>query len=224
MGQVNSVWALTILTALLWFSGGMGLTLIGILTGMSAGENERGKIFGILALTNGLGAVVGGLIAGALVKNWGYTTMFSALAVFMLISSLIALFLEEKEDKKAQYEEGIHREAKPLGRNYIFIFSASIIASTACFFILLIRLLAMTDMGFGPLEISSTVVVGGLISMPLPLLMGWLSDRIDRKTFLVFGYLSAVAALILLVISKSLWHFWLVIVLQGIAVGCGNSV
>lgn len=224
MGQANSVWVLALLTALLWFCGGLGMALINIMAGISSGENERGKIFGILALTLGLGSVVGGLGAGWLVKNWGYTNMFSALAVFMLLWPLSALLLEEKEDNASQPEEDIPRKTKPLGRNYSLLFSASIIVSIAGFFILLIRSLAMNDMGFGPLEISSTVVVGGLISMPLPLLMGWLSDRIDRKTILVLGYLFAFAALILLVFSNALWHFWLVLILQGIAVGCNSSV
>jgi MFS family permease len=224
MGQVNSIWALTILTALLWFCGGLGLGLIGILTGMFAGENERGKIFGILALTSGLGSVVGGLGTGWLVKIWGYSSMFGALAVFILLWPLTALLLEENEDKKSQHEEETSQKQKPLGRNYSLLFLASIIASIAGFFILLIRSLAMSAKGFGPLEISSTVVVGGLISMPLPFLMGWLSDRIDRKTFLVLGYLSTFTALILLAVSNALWHFWLVLVLQGIAVGANSSV
>lgn len=224
MGQVNSILALTLLTALLWFCGGMGLALIAVLTGMSAGENERGKIFGILSLTSGLGAVVGGLGTGWLVKNWGYTTMFSALTVFMLLWPLTALLLEEKEDKKFQHEEDIPRKPKPLGNSYLLLFSASIMASIAGFFIVLIRSLTMSDMGFGPLEISSTAVVGGLISMPLPFLMGWLSDRIDRKIFLVLGYLSAFAALTLLVFSNELWHFWLVFILSGIAAGSNSSI
>jgi MFS family permease len=224
MGHVDSIWALTILTALLWFCGGLGLALIGILTGMSAGKNERGKIFGILALTSGLGAVIGGLGTGWMVKNWGYTTMFSAVAFFMLLWPLSALLLEEKEDKKSQHEEIVPLEPKPLGRRYFLLFSASILVSIAGFFIVLIRSFVMSDMGFGPLEISSTAVVGGLISMPLPFLMGWLSDRIDRKTFLILGYLSAFAALTLLVFSTALWHFWLVFILQGIAVGSNSSV
>jgi MFS family permease len=137
---------------------------------------------------------------------------------------LTALLLEENEDKKSQHEEETSQKQKPLGRNYSLLFLASIIASIAGFFILLIRSLAMSAKGFGPLEISSTVVVGGLISMPLPFLMGWLSDRIDRKTFLVLGYLSTFTALILLAVSNALWHFWLVLVLQGIAVGANSSV
>ena len=224
MGHAHSVWILTLLTAILWFCGGLGLALITILTGMSAGENERGKIFGILSLTNGLGAVAGGLGTGWLVKNWGYTTMFNVLAVFMLAWPITALLLEEKEDKKSQPEENLTVKPEPLGGSYFLLFSSSIMLSIISFFIVLIRSLQMSGMGFDPLEITSTGVVGGLISMPLPFLMGWLSDRIDRKRFLIAGYLSAFASLIVLAFSHALWQFWLVFIFQGIAVGSPGSI
>src|SRR5512139_1343141 len=82
----------------------------------------------------------------------------------------------------------------------------------------------MNNLGFDALEISSTGAIGGLISMPLPLLMGWLSDRIERKTFLVIGYLACFASFILLAFSHLLWLFWLVSILQGIAAGSGGSI
>jgi MFS family permease len=224
MGQVTSIWALTILTALLWFCGGLGLALLGVLTGMSAGENERGRVFGILALTSGLGAVLGGLGTGWLVENWGYTTMLSSLAVFMLLWPLTALLLEEKEDREPRLEEVAPRRPGPLGRSYSLLFTASIMMSVSGFFIVLMRSLVMSDLGFGPLEIASTGVIGGLISMPLPALMGSLSDRIDRRMFLIFGYSSLFAALILLAFSNALWEFWLVLAFQGIATGSTSSI
>ncbi|MCJ7734220.1 MAG: MFS transporter [Anaerolineales bacterium] len=82
----------------------------------------------------------------------------------------------------------------------------------------------MSDLEFGPLEIASTGVIGGLISMPLPAVMGWLSDRIGRKTFLILGYLSALAGLALLAFSNALWQFWLVFVFQGVATGSNSSI
>jgi len=224
MGQVNFIWSLTLLTAILWFCGGLGLALIGILTGLSAGTHERGKIFGVLALTGGLGAVLGGVGTGWLVERWGYTTMFSILAIFLILWPLSGLLLEEKEDRKTQPENEMPRKAPPLGRSYSLLFAAAIMSSVTGFIIVLVRSFAMSDLGFGALEISSTGAVGGLISMPLPLVMGWLSDRINRKTFLILGYLSASAALILLAFSNALWHFWLVFILQGIAMGSAGSI
>ncbi len=221
MGQAGSVGALTVLTALLWFCGGLGLALMGILAGLSAGEGERGKVFGILALTSGLGALIGNLGVGWLVREWGYTAMFSALPVLMLLWPVAALYLEEKEDTRAPSVGGA---SVPLRREYVLLCAASTLVSVAGFFILRLRSFQMSDLGFGPLEISSTGAIGGLISMPLPFVMGWLSDRSSRKPLLVLAYLSNVGALILLPLSYALWNFWLVVVLQGVASGSSSSI
>ena len=222
MGHVSTVWALTALTAILWFTGGMGLSLISILTGLSAGENERGKIFGILALTGGLGALVGNLGTGWLVERWGYTAMFNILAIFLALSPLIALLLEEKEVPQPRLENTPDQKLPGLGKSFYLLFTASILASITGFFIVLIRSIMMSNLKFSPLEISSTGAIGGLISIPFPFLMGWLSDRIGRKTFLFVGYVTTFTAIVLLAFSKELWNFWVVLSLQGIATGSGG--
>jgi len=222
MGYVSTVWALTALTAILWFTGGMGLSLISILTGLSAGENERGKIFGILAVTGGLGALVGNLGTGWLVERWGYTAMFDILAIFLALSPLTALFLEEKEVQQPRLENTPGQKLPGLGKSFYLLFTASILASITGFFIVLIRSIMMSNLKFSPLEISSTGAIGGLISIPFPFLMGWLSDRIGRKTFLFVGYLTTFTAIVLLAFSKELWNFWVVLSLQGIATGSGG--
>lgn len=224
MGQVRSLWALIFLTALLWFFGGLALALINIITGVFAGEHERGKVFGALALTSAMGSVIGGLGTGWLVNTWNFTTMFSVLAGFMLLGPISVFFINEAEDKKIQTKVNEQQESQPLGRFYWLLFAASIAVSIVGYFILLARSISMNDMGFNPLEISSTIVVGGLISLPLPYFMGSLSDHVDRKHVIVFGYLSAIAATILLAFSNQLWHFWLVSILQGIAFGSNSSV
>lgn len=223
LGSVSSMWALTLVTALLWFLGGMGLALAMILTGLSAGKEERGKIFGIIALTCGLGSVIGGLGTGWLVKGWGFPTMFSVVAVFMLSGPVSVLFLEEKKDQKTDAEEDHRPQAVPLGRYYSLLFWASLVISIGNFVLILIRSLSMLALGFDALAISSTGVVGGLISLPLPFLMGWLSDRFNRKAVLIFGYLTIILALIMLALSTQLWHFWLVSFLAGIGVGSNGS-
>lgn len=224
IGQVTSLWQLTVLTALLWFFGGLGLALTGILTGLSAGSHERGKMFGVLALTGGLGAAVGGVGAGFLVEEWGYQVMFTALAVFLMAWPLSALLLEEVESETNRAENLPNPKTPVLGKSFYIIFTAAILGSVTNFFIVLIRSIHMSELGFGALEISSTGVIGGLVLMPLPLLMGWLSDRISRKPLLVLGYLSGLVALILLAFSSTLWHFWLVFTFQGIAMQSNGSV
>lgn len=227
MGQVSTIWGLTMLTALLWFCGGLGLALIGILTGLSAGEDERGKIFGIVALTSGLGSLVGGLGTGWLVERWGYMGMFNILTIILASWPLSAFLLDEKEVKQPRLENTPDRTLPGLGKSFYLLFTAGVLFSISGFFVVLIRSLEMDNLQFSPVEITSTGAIGGLIAMPFPLLMGWLSDRINRKAFIFIGFLIGFASLVLLAFSKALWNFWFVFALQGIAggsFGIGNAL
>jgi len=224
IGQVGNIWSLSLLTAMLWACGGLGLALVGILAGLSAGEKERGKIYGILSLTNGLGALIGGLSTGYIADRWDFPTMFSAVAVLLILSPLAGLFLEEKETKPAQGEAGLTKRKPNLGKSYHLLFSASLVASITGFVILLGRSLLMNELEFGAFAISSTGAIGGIVSMPIPLLMGWLSDRTGRKIYMYLGYLASVASLLVLAISTSLWNFFIVSIFQSLFIGVNATV
>jgi MFS family permease len=195
------------------------LALIGILAGLSAGENERGKIFGILSLTSGLGALIGGLGTGFVADRWGFETMFSAVAVLATLAPLAGSLLTEKEVEQGQREDRRTKTRSSLGRSYHLLFSASLIASVAAFVVILGRSLQMSHLGFGALAISSTTAVSGIVAMPIPLLVGWLSDRTGRKACMCVGCLAGAASLLILAVSTSLWHFIVVLTLEGILVG-----
>lgn len=223
MGQTSTVVGLTAVTAALFFCGGTSLVLIGILTSLSAGEHERGKVFGLLGLTSGLGSLVGNLGFGWLAERWDYTTMFHAAAGLLGLGLVCSLFVDEKQKPTRDREKAETRAAPGLGRSFSLLFSACLLTSMAGFLVLLIRSIRMDDLGFRPFEISSTGAVGGLISVPFPFLMGWLSDRMGRKILILAGYLSTLAAVILLAVSTELWHFWLAIGLSCITTGA-NSI
>jgi MFS family permease len=224
IGQVGNIWGLSLLTAVLWACGGLELALAGILAGLSAGEHERGKIFGILSLANGLGALIGGLSTGYIADRWGYPVMFSVVAVFLVLLPLAGLFLKEKEVRQGQRQDGLLKKKANLGNNFFLLFSASLVASIAGVTILLGRSLQMSDLDFGALAISSTGAVGGIVAMPIPLLMGWLSDRTGRKIYMYLGYLACITSLIVLAIATSLWNFYIVLILQSIFAGINATV
>lgn len=223
MGRAGNILYLSLLTAVLWYCGGLMLGLINILTGLSAGEGERGKIFGILSLTGGLGGLIGCLAIGYLVDRWGFATMFAVMALFMSLVPISGFFLGEKVVKKTREDE-FKIERRSLGRNYYHLFSASLIAMIASFVILFGRSLLMSDLIFSELDVSITGAVAGVVAMPLPFLMGWLSDRTGRKIFLYLGYLMCIISLAILASSFSLWHFILVLALQAIFVGVNTSI
>jgi MFS family permease len=90
---------------------------------------------------------------------------------------------------------------------------ANLVAALAAFTGTLSLSLRMDTLGFAAAAISSTTAVGSAVTLPLPLLIGWLSDRLGRKRFLVLCFLSSAGGLVLLAMSSALWHFWLVMVL-----------
>ena len=227
MGQVHTIWGLAMVTAVLWYLGGFLLSMISILTGLSVATHERGKIFGILAMTMGLGMLIGGLGIGWLVNQWGYTTMFTLLAILFVLFPACAMFLEEKEVNLPNTAKNHAQRTPGLGKNFYLFFSATILASIMGFFAMLIRSTVMNDLKFSPLEISSTIAIAGLIAMPFPLLMGWLSDRMGRKALLIIGYITSLASFCFLAFSRVLWNFWLVFIGQGIGTGTagvGNAL
>jgi MFS family permease len=195
----------------------MGFTLLGILTGLFAKQAERGKVFGILALTSTLGALIGGLTTGPIADRWGYPTMFAALSLFWSLLPLTALLLEDKVVARVRDEGASPSREKPgLGGGLYLLLLASLTVGLAQFVANLGRSLAMNDLGFSAAAISSTGAVGAALALPLPVLVGWLSDRVGRVRLLIFGYVACTMGLLVLAVATSLWHFWLALALLNV--------
>lgn len=224
MGRAENIWGLALLTAVVWALGGLGIALLGILAGLSSGEAERGKIFGVISLTMGLGSLIGGLITGYVVDLWDFATLFGILAAILLLVPLAALFLTDKHVERDPRVNASSNRKLGLGRSYHFLFLASLAGSVAGFVIRLGISLIMDDLGFNALAISSTSAIGGFISMPIPFLMGWLSDRTGRKIYLYLGYVAGMASLLILANSASLGSFYLVAILQALFLGVNGTI
>jgi MFS family permease len=65
----------------------------------------------------------------------------------------------------------------------------------------------MSEKAFSSATITSTAAVGGIVSLPLPFVLGWLSDRVGRRSVRVGSILAGIASLLLLTLSRSLWQF-----------------
>lgn len=208
MGRAANAWQLTVLTSIVWFIFGLAGTLITILAGLFAGKNERGRVFGILALTGALGAAIGGLATGSIAQRWGYPTLFTTLAIFACMFPLSASFLADKPVVKDTIISS-QNVTSPLGRSYHFVLLATILASIILFIGRMGTSLDMLQLDFQPAEITSTTAVGGLIVLPLSPLVGWLSDRLKRKFLLILCFLLGACGMAVLVIATSLWHFWI---------------
>jgi MFS family permease len=74
----------------------------------------------------------------------------------------------------------------------------------------------MNERAFSQAAITTTAAVGGIVSLPFPLVLGWISDRIGRRTVMIASFLAGTACLLLLMVSRSLWQFWTVAALMSL--------
>jgi MFS family permease len=209
MGKAATVLYLAILNVISWFIYGMSIALVNIIAGLFAGEDERGKIFGIIGSTMALGGIIGGLSVGPLVDRWGYRTMFMILSGFSIILPITALFLEEKVIQSSQ-SKGLstHENKSKLGHFLVFLLIAQGIAVIVNAPGNIGKSLAMDNLDFSSSAITSTMVVGGIILLLFQLLFGWLSDRIGRKRLMYLCFISFALSMLLFAYAKALWHFW----------------
>jgi MFS family permease len=155
--------------------------------------------------------------------------MFAVLSLFGILWPLTGLLLKDKVVAQVQRGETVTAGERPgLGGSFYLLFLASLTASVASFVFMMGRSLAMNDLGLAAAAISSATAIGGAATLPLPPLVGWLSDRVGRKQFLTLGYLAGTVGLLCLVVSVSLWHFWvvsfLVSILMPVNMGVGSAL
>ncbi|HVU12745.1 MAG TPA: MFS transporter [Phototrophicaceae bacterium] len=207
IGQVSSIPLLIACTLLTWFATGIATTMINILTGMYAEPRQRGRVFGVIATTSSLAQVIGGFAAGAIVDRWGFSGLFSAISLIWLVAIGAALFLDDSKRSAGQHEQ--RASAIPLGKAIWLLLLANTLMWITSFGSGLVRPLMMNGLGFDASAISSVTTVSGLVSLPLPFVVGWLSDRIGRRLLLIVSYGLASLGMLLLIAALGLWQFWL---------------
>jgi MFS family permease len=210
MGRATNVLYLAMLNGISWFLYGMVIGINNIIVGLFAGEDERGKIFGIIGVSGALGGIIGGLSIGPMIDHWGYMKMFATLSVYSAILPISGLFLEDKVKKPLQSKDISTQINKPkFGKFFLYLLLAHTITIIDNGVFNIGRSFAMDNLQFTSSAITSTVVVGSVIMLPFPLLIGWLSDKIRRKLLMLLCYISYALSLLLLAFSKTLFHFWI---------------
>ena len=211
MGQAQALWQVIVLTGIVWFTGGVGLSLSNVYTGLYAAESSRGRSFGLLAAAQPLGAVLGGLVIARIIGWQGYAGMFIALATVWALWPLAAIF--KIRDRKATANKDKDKEIVPVSLRSVATFQllagAVLLSGLAISVSRLGLSLSMEAQSFSPGAVSGANVVAGLVSLPLVLLMGALSDRFGRKQMLVLSTVITAGSVLTLVAADQLWHFWL---------------
>jgi MFS family permease len=228
MTQATTIPWLILTTGIFWLPGGIALAMISIITALSTVKEERGQVFGVQALASGIGALLAGAFGGVIAERWGFPLLFVVMAALDALMLLIATFIQDKplptEGVQPQMGDGklIEKKVSP-GQLVLLLLAAHLLVRLSLLAGDLGIPLAMTHLGFTAAAVSSTVAVSAAVTLPLPLLLGWLSDKAGRKRLLLLCYGIGALGLLLLAASTWIWHFWFSASLMAIS-AAGNGV
>lgn len=210
MGQTNSVGLFSIFAIIVWATYGITITMANILTGMYADSKQRGRIFGIIGTTVVLGAIISGFITGAIVDNWGYTALFTFCSFGGIVQIVSGLMLEDEVTKDTSKITSTQTNTSiPLPKVIWFVIIACALTQIALSGVHMTRPLLMDELGFDASAITGATAIGGMFALPLPLIIGWLSDKLGRNRLLIISFLALHFGVLLIVPATHLWHFWI---------------
>lgn len=211
LGQATALWHVVVLTAVVWFTGGMVLASISVITGLSADEKNRGASFSVLSLASPAGALIGGITVGKMVAWYGYPLMFAVLGLTWLalpVLGLVAIKETRTTAATASMPASSGGAALPSGWVFYLLLLVSLLAAVTTNVGRLGTSLSMQALTYTSDTVASTATVSGLIAVPVALLIGSLSDRFGRKRFLMASVLMAAVGVLTLSVADQLWHFW----------------
>jgi MFS family permease len=225
LAEAAALWQVIVLTAILWFSGGVVMGLVGVFTGLYSNGGSRGKSFSLMSLPMPMGTLIGGAAVGELVIWKGYSLMFTVLGGIWTALPLIGLLLlKDKQMPKAATPAKVLK-AQPKFSNLYYLLLASTLVSTVAISAGRLGIsLSMQSFKFSATEIASSATVSGLFTIPLTFLMGALSDRLGRDRFLITSYLLAAIGAFTLVSASQLWQFWLAATLLLVALSVSGAM
>lgn len=193
----------------------VALNMIVVLTGLLAGETERGRSFGLLTVTIGVSQILSGVVCGPIADRFGFNTLFIINTLLCLASMLPGLFFVEpviaQETGDTRPPRTSSRPDTPqrgLSGSFYLVVVAALLTSAVMFGGGLGRSIVMDQLGFSATAISLATAIGGAISLPMPLIIGWLSDRLGRRRLLLGCLGAGVFALLAFAYAGSAWTFW----------------
>jgi MFS family permease len=184
----------------------------------SVAPDQRGAAFGLQRSMDHAGAIVGPLIAFALL-TWvttNYRAIFWIAAVPMLFAVLTLAFCA-KEVAPSRPADGKAPPfiATPKFRRYLAVLFLFTLGNSSDAFLIL----RAKDLGIADAMLPLLWVALHVVKMFSSLPAGALSDQIGRKTLIVGGWLVYAAVYVGFGAASEAWHIWLLFIAYGFFYG-----
>ncbi len=188
-------------------------------------ENRRG--FAISAHISGgnVGTVVVALLGARLIADlgWRETVILFGIPAVVIALGILLFIRESGHDQAAAVAHGSVREAfgtilRDPDHRWIYLTSVLGGGGRGLGVVNLFALLYLTRVLGLPSD-TTDVMYGGLIvlSVPMPLIAGWLSDRLGRKPVIIGAYVGgAIGFAMFLLVGSSIVGLWAGIVVMGL--------
>lgn len=214
--QATTVAGVALTAGLMWLPGGIALSAMNSILALSADEKERGSVFGWVTLAGGLGGLIAGLIGGRIAEQWGFPVLFVMMAVGAGVMFIITI--TTIRDVVTTPERTLQTENKSsatmitqasVGSLVYMLLVANLFARLGPTASDLGRPLVMLELKMDATAVSNAIAFSSAVTLPLPLILGWLSDRIGRKRLLILFYGIGALGVLLLMVASAPWHFWI---------------
>jgi ENTS family enterobactin (siderophore) exporter len=209
IGWGGNLWHLIVWGTLLWFFGGVAVAENNVLAGLTSRDLDRGKVFGLLAVTGGLGQLIGGSLFGFVVSRWDYAGVYAAAALVGVAWTLPGFFVDNPILPRPPARAEVARAA-PVELATLLVILSAACAAAVLSGIHLGSYILMDQRGLGGAAIASTLAVGGAVSIPVSLLLASLADRLPRRLLLAAASALAMVGLAILGPASTLQPFLIV--------------